>query len=70
LSPSHRAVVVLKYWNELPLEEIAAVTGDSVGAVKVKLFRARQAMARALARQTQNGPVHLPQLAGVIGDAQ
>ncbi|MEP7198967.1 MAG: sigma-70 family RNA polymerase sigma factor [Chloroflexota bacterium] len=47
LSPPSRAVVVLKYWNDLSLDEIATVTGDSVGAVKVKLHRARQAMAKA-----------------------
>lgn len=47
LSPASRLVVVLKYWNDQPVEEIARVTGDSVGAIKVKLHRARQALARA-----------------------
>jgi RNA polymerase sigma-70 factor (ECF subfamily) len=47
LPPVYRAVVVLRYWNELSVEEIARATHDSVGAVKVKLFRARQMMARA-----------------------
>lgn len=53
LNPASRAIVVLKYWNDLSVEEIAQVTGDSVAAVKVKLFRARQAMARELQRQTR-----------------
>ena len=52
LAPAVRAIVVLKYWNDLSVEEIAQVTGDSAGAVKVKLFRARQAMAREYQRQT------------------
>ncbi|MBI5877770.1 MAG: sigma-70 family RNA polymerase sigma factor [Chloroflexi bacterium] len=47
LSPGHRAVVVLKYWRDLSVEEIAHMTGDSVSNVKVKLHRARQAMAKS-----------------------
>ena len=48
LSPAHRLVVVLRYWHEQSIEEIAKTTGDSVSAVKVKLHRARQALGRAL----------------------
>lgn len=48
LSPPARAVVILKYWNDLDVQEIAHMTGDSVSSVKVKLFRARQAMAREM----------------------
>ncbi len=48
LSPAYRLVVVLKYWHEQSVEEIAQTTGDSVGAVKVKLHRARRALARAM----------------------
>lgn len=48
LSPPHRLVIVLKYWHDQSVEEIAQTTGDSVSTVKVKLFRARQAMAKAL----------------------
>ncbi len=51
LPPAARAVVVLKYWSDLGVDEIAAMTGDSVSSVKVKLFRARQAMARELKQQ-------------------
>ena len=49
LLPAYRLVIVLKYWHEQSVEEIARTTGDSVGAVKVKLHRARQMLARALA---------------------
>jgi RNA polymerase sigma-70 factor, ECF subfamily len=52
LPPAYRAVVVLKYWSDLSMEEIARATGDTPGAVKVKLYRARQAMARAAAKQS------------------
>ncbi len=48
LSPTNRLVVVLKYWYDQPVEEIARTTGDSVSAVKVKLHRARLALAREI----------------------
>ena len=52
LSPAYRLVIVLKYWHEQSVEEIAQTTGDSAGAVKVKLHRARHALARALIAET------------------
>ena len=52
LSPAYRLVVVLKYWHEQSVEEIARTTGDSAGAVKVKLHRARQALAREMTCRT------------------
>jgi RNA polymerase sigma-70 factor (ECF subfamily) len=48
LAPASRTVVVLKYWNDLDVDAIAQITGDSVSAVKVKLFRARQLLAREM----------------------
>lgn len=48
LTPANRLVVVLKYWHEQSIEEIAQTTGDSVSAVKVKLFRARQLLAKTI----------------------
>lgn len=50
LTPSSRLVVVLKYWYDQSVEEIARTTGESVSSVKVKLHRARQAMAREVSR--------------------
>jgi len=44
LPGAYRMVLVLRYWQELSCEEIAAVLGSSVGAVKVKLHRARLAL--------------------------
>lgn len=40
LSPDHRAVVLLRFWADLPIEEIAARTGDRVGTVKSRLHYA------------------------------
>jgi len=48
LSPSSRLAVVLKYWHDQSVEEISRTTGDSVSAVKVKLHRARQALAKQM----------------------
>ncbi len=48
LSPANRLVVVLRYWHAQSIEEIAKTTGDSVGAVKVKLHRARQMLEREM----------------------
>ncbi len=49
LSPASRLVVVLRYWHAQSIEEIAKTTGDSVSVVKVRLFRARQSLAREMA---------------------
>ena len=67
LPPAYRAVVTLKYWNEMSVEEIAQVTNDSVANVKVKLYRARQLMAQDYARETQ--PQLRPVWQGAMSDA-
>ncbi len=48
LSPESRLAVVLHYWHEQSVEEIARTTGSSVSAVKVRLHRARKMLARAI----------------------
>jgi RNA polymerase sigma-70 factor (sigma-E family) len=40
LSPRHRAVVVLRYFSDLPEAEVAAILGCSVGTVKSSASRA------------------------------
>jgi RNA polymerase sigma-70 factor (ECF subfamily) len=45
LPAKDRAAIVLHYWYELSYEEIAETTGDSVSAVKSRLFRARRKLA-------------------------
>jgi RNA polymerase sigma-70 factor, ECF subfamily len=44
LPPDYRAVVVLRYWQELSYEEIAETLHTTVPAIKSRLFRARQMM--------------------------
>lgn len=48
LSPADRAVVVLYYWYDGSLAEIAEMLGTSASAIKSRLYRARRQMAEAL----------------------
>ena len=48
LSVDHRAVLVLQYYEDLPLAEIAASLGISEGTVKSRLHAARRAMRAAI----------------------
>jgi RNA polymerase sigma-70 factor (ECF subfamily) len=51
-----REAIVLFTFEELPLEEIAKVTGVDPGAVKSRLHRARQALRAALASLLTSNP--------------
>lgn len=42
LAPSDRALIVLFYWEELSLQEIADSLGCNVNAAKTRLYRARE----------------------------
>lgn len=48
LPDEYRAVVTLRYLEELPVEEIAATLGVPPGTVKTWLFRARETLRTAL----------------------
>jgi len=48
LAPLHREVLILAEYEELDLATIAEIVGAKVGAVKVRLHRARQKLRRAL----------------------
>jgi RNA polymerase sigma-70 factor (ECF subfamily) len=52
LSEIDRTVLLLRAEQELPYEDIAAVTGLSVAAAKVKVFRARAKLAEILNPKT------------------
>lgn len=43
LKPDHRAVLVLRFWEDLSYEEVAEVLGLSLSAVKMRVKRARDA---------------------------
>jgi RNA polymerase sigma-70 factor (ECF subfamily) len=44
----YQRALVLRHWHDLSYEEIAAATGQSLGAVKTQLRRARAMLAEAL----------------------
>lgn len=46
LTPDHRAVLVLRLWEELSYAEIAETLGISLPAVKMRLLRAREQFRR------------------------
>jgi RNA polymerase sigma-70 factor (ECF subfamily) len=48
LSPEHRVVLVLRYLDDLPVADVAAAIGKSVGATESLLVRARRSLDRAL----------------------
>lgn len=48
LPERYRRVLVLRYWHELSYDEIAAVTEQSLGAVKTQIFRAKSLLADSL----------------------
>ena len=48
----YREVVVLRYFNELSVDEVAAVLGRSSSTVGVQLLRGRQLLRKALEGQS------------------
>jgi RNA polymerase sigma-70 factor (ECF subfamily) len=49
LSEEERAALFLYYWLDLPLQEVAAATGDSLGTVKSRIYRAARRLRPGLA---------------------
>jgi RNA polymerase sigma-70 factor (ECF subfamily) len=56
LAPEYRIPLVLRYWEELSYEEIAAAMQVTVATVKSRLFRARQQLV-TLSRRAEVGSV-------------
>ncbi len=48
LGPAYREVILLRHREELSYQEIAEITGSSLGAVKTNLHRARKQLAEIL----------------------
>ncbi len=48
LPPAYREVFVLRVAEEMSYDEIAEITGDSVGSLKVRLHRARSLLKEAM----------------------
>lgn len=54
----HRAVVVLYYFNEMPIKEIARVLGCTEGTAKSRLFAARKKLKGKLIMLEEGGMSH------------
>lgn len=59
LDPDEREVVVMHYWADLPLAEVAGRTGRPIGTVKSRLHRALGKLGRAMDGATAPG-THAP----------
>jgi RNA polymerase sigma-70 factor (ECF subfamily) len=61
LPPKYRAVLVLRYLNDLSYSEIAAALGEPVSTVRMRLFRARAMLQQVVSqeRASQPGPARL-----------
>lgn len=57
LGRKQRITVILYYFNDLSIKEIAQVTGTLEGTVKTRLFAARRRLKRALEADEQKGEV-------------
>ena len=51
LPPAYRLPAILRYYHDLPYEEIERITGLSESTVKTRLFRARRMIKETLERQ-------------------
>ena len=54
LPDKQRAMVVLYYFNDLPVREIARITGCLEGTVKSRLFGARRTLKKALGEEFES----------------
>ena len=52
ISPEHREVLMLCFFEELSYEEIAGVTGSTLGTVRSRIHYAKRALKIALERKT------------------
>jgi RNA polymerase sigma-70 factor (ECF subfamily) len=52
ISPEHREVLMLCFFEELSYEEIASVTGSTLGTVRSRIHYAKRALRVALERKT------------------
>lgn len=55
LAPHHRAALVLRYLDDLPVPEVAALLGRSLHATEALLVRARTAFRRRYSEEEEGG---------------
>ncbi len=67
LDPDYRMPLILRYWEDLSYEEIAQALDLSVAAVKSRLFRARQQIAKLYGEREPAMPPGAGPRAGIVG---
>jgi RNA polymerase sigma-70 factor (sigma-E family) len=60
LPARQRAVIVLRYWEDLPAADVAAVLGCSVGTVTSTASRGLARLRAAIGEPTPSDPVRMP----------
>lgn len=58
LDKKHRTVIVLFYFNDMSIKDIASVTGTAEATVKSRLFFARKKLKKALSRKYCGGEIY------------
>lgn len=58
LPHAYREVFVLRHMEDVPYEEIATMTGDTVGSLKVRAHRARRLLREAISPDAQYAARH------------
>ncbi len=61
-----RSAVILYYYNDLPVKEVAAALGVSENSVRLKLFRARKTLRERLEKLSQSGMLCAVPLGSVV----
>ena len=51
ISPDARKIFLLRYWQILPVPEVARIMGKSEGAVKISLHRTKEALRKYLKKE-------------------
>jgi RNA polymerase sigma factor (sigma-70 family) len=57
LSPEHRAVIELTYYNGYSCAEVSEITGCPTNTVKTRMFHARAKLKKLLAKSVANGSI-------------
>jgi RNA polymerase sigma-70 factor (ECF subfamily) len=57
LPPDQREVVILRFYHDLPLDEISEITGAPLGTVKSRLFHALKKLKAQLTEMAKSGSV-------------
>jgi RNA polymerase sigma-70 factor (sigma-E family) len=75
LAPRERAVLVLRYWADLPVAEVAEILGCSAGTVKSTASRGAARLARVLTEGPPHAgggasPLPVPATANIVSSAR